>query len=216
MERGEQAEHADFGVVLLGDLPQCAPPELFVLALPDSEGGGLELRETDSGETMLLTYTAMDHLVEACGYGQTYVRTSTDQLERLAGDASVAMVAVDVPLPEGHRYPETDQHAEPELAELDETPPDGLVYVPSKPTGSRRGRDVVLELQPHEGRRTLLAYDSLETLRAGCGPYQSCVSVRADRLDEVASRAGAEAVLFNPVLSEQARHTAPVRDWRTG
>lgn len=117
---------------------------------------------------------------------------------------------MDMPLPDGHRYPEPDPRDEPELPQLDETLPDGLVYVPSRPTGRRRGRNVVLELQPHEGRRTLLAYESLDALRAGCGPYQSCVSIRADRLDEVASQAGAEAVLFNPVLSEQARHTAPV------
>lgn len=95
MTRGETGEQGPAGVVILDDLQSCAPPELFVLALPEVEGGGLELRETERGELMLLTYTAMDLLVAACGNGQPSVRLSTDQVARVAADGDVALVAME-------------------------------------------------------------------------------------------------------------------------
>lgn len=201
------------GVVVIDDLAASCPGELFVLTVAGDTGVGLELRTTDRRDRMLVAYTSIDRLVEACGSGQPWARIATGQLEQLAHRAQVNLVAVDKPIPEGRRYPEPDSREQPELAPLDAPADEGVLYVPSRPV--RPGQHgVTLELQPYRGKPTLLAYSSLDALREGCGRFQSCVSIAAERLDAVAWHVGAQRVLFNPILTEDARHTGPVLDWR--
>lgn len=138
---------------------------------------------------------------------------SRDHLSGVCDEFEITIVALDLPLPTGHRYPEPDVHERPDLAAAMPLDDDGLLYLASRPV--RSWNDLVeLELQPDaRGRLMVLAFTTQEQLAAGCGPHQAWVAVPADLVDEAAFRADADGVLFNPVLAEESRHTAPVQDW---
>ena len=131
----------------------------------------------------------------------------------MARSCEFDVVLLDVAPPDGVAYPEVDVANAPDAEPAPELSGPEVVYLPSRPTrvGDRR---VWLEMQPDKrGRRALPAFTSVRELVAGCGEYQPWVSVRAERLSAVAADAGAEIVLFNPTLSDEARHTGPVQDW---
>jgi hypothetical protein len=139
---------------------------------------------------------------------------SAGELERLADALGITLFALDASLPEWHRVPEPREHEQPELPIAREPEVDGgLLYLPSRPF--RPGDfDAVLELQPDaRGRLQLLVYTSSAELAEGCGPHQAWVAVPASALAEIAEWVGAYRVLFNPVLTEETRHTAPVVNW---
>ena len=81
--------------------------------------------------------------------------------------------------------------------------PPATVLVPTLPVaaGDREVSVVLRQVEP--GLVVLLAYSSLARLVAGCGPRQPWVSVRAEVVDELASSAGATAVLLDVALPEQ-------------
>lgn len=145
--------------------------------------------------------------------GAPWLEVTRDDLARACDRLGVALLALDAALPDIPQYPVPDVRAQPDLEEIPEDTNSGeLLYVPSRPL--RRGqRDAQLELQRFQGKLTLLAYTSPQELEEGCGPHQAWVAIRADRLDAVIAQCGADGVLFNPKLSEQARHTGPVHDW---
>ncbi|MPZ00786.1 MAG: hypothetical protein GEU97_22995 [Actinophytocola sp.] len=183
-----------------------------MLTLPD---GGLELAATSQDEVVSWAYSSIGGLVAACGSGQPYVRASVGDVADFADafDGPV-LVALDVWHPEGVRYSEVEPDAmEPlEPLSLDDGDED-VVWVPTRPV--REGDwEVVAELHAVEpGEPLLLAYSSLETLLANCGPHQAASAIFANRIDVVAEQAGAHGVAFDAAVAEEARHRAPVRHW---
>ncbi|MGH3949388.1 MAG: SAV_915 family protein [Pseudonocardiaceae bacterium] len=194
----------------LDDLHDRLPEQVIVLLTPER---GLELRETERHEVMAVTYSTFADLAASCGAGQPCAQATRSELARAAGQFDITMFALDLTIPEGHRYPEPDSRQQPEMtfAEPDDSDT-SVVYIPSRPYRVGQAQ-AVLELQPHEGKLTMLVYSSQEMLRAGCGPHQDFITIRIEYVNEVAWRAGAEATLLDPVLAEESRHTAPVVDW---
>lgn len=201
-------------LVRVDDLDEHLPEHVFVVVLPaEDTSGGIELWRTHRHDLSVVAYSSIGGLVAACGGGQPWALLSRDQLGRVCDDHKITIVAMDLPLPAGHRYPETEPSERPDLVPAEALSEDGLLYVPSRPLRSWNEL-VELELQPDvRGRLMLFAYSSREELDAGCGPYQAWVSIPADLIDEAAWRAGADGVLFNPILAEESRHTGPVQDW---
>ena len=201
-------------VVLLDDLPERAPGVLYALTLPASVAAGevVELRNTPRGPAAVV-YSSVANLVAACGLGQPWAATTVERLQALGDEHDYNLAILDAWLPEGHRYPEPDVRAEPDLEPATPRGEGALLYVPSRPV--REGQQVVhLELQPdNAGRLMVLAFTSPEALAERCGPHQPWVAVDRDGIDLIAEQAGALGVLFNPVLAEEARHTGPVHDW---
>lgn len=199
-------------VTAIDDLAEAAPAELFALTVPDA--AALELRRTPRGDLLVFAYTSLDLLVAACGPGQPWTRLTVAELERVADTAGVTLIALDALLPDGHRHPEPREQEQPELPEAGEPSVDArLLYLPSRPFRDT-DQDAVLELQPDaRGRPQLLVFTSPAELEHGCGAYQAWVAVPSAELPGIAERVGAHRVLFNPVLTQESRHTAPVLDW---
>ncbi|WP_158714543.1 SAV_915 family protein [Amycolatopsis sp. La24] len=203
-------------LVRLDDVPERLPELVFVLVIlgPEGQPGRLEVRRTTRNESAVAAYSSIDRLVDACGSGQPWAQVARDRLLEACRELGIGIVAFDAVLDLVPRYPEIDSRDQPPLEPvrpLDDQ--DGFLYVPSRPV--RAGQQIVeLELQPaRNGRPVLLAYTSPELLAAGCGPYQPWVAINGDELEAVADEAGAHGVLLNPVLAEESRHAAPVRDW---
>lgn len=197
-------------VLVLEDLPECGLTELFVPTT--SNNREVELRTTARGALVVAAYSSLESLVVCCGWGQPWVIMRPDRLASSAQAVGATEVALDVPLPEGHRYPDQPDERT-ELEPLEPSADLEIVYIPSRPfqAGQRRAN---LELQlDNARRRLLLVYPSPEALAEGCGPYQPWVAVDAARLPEVARQAGADGVVFNSRLVESARYQSPVRDW---
>lgn len=202
---------ADPRVMVVEDLPACGLTEFFVLTATD--GREVELRRTASGAVAVASYSSLESLVVCCGWGQPWVLMRPERLADAAKAAGATQVAVDVPPPEGHRYPEPAEFERAELEPLAAAEHLTTVYIPSRPfrEGQQRAE---LELQlDRSGRRLLLAFSSAEALAEGCCPYQSWVAIDVARLSAVADEVGADRVVFNPSLVENARYPAPVVDW---
>lgn len=203
-------------LVRLDDIPERLPDLVFVL-FTQSEGGQpgrIEIRRTMRKELAFVAYSSIDRLVDACGSGQPWAQLTRYRLIEVCCELGIGVVVFDAVLDLTPRYPEADSRDQPpmEPAEpLDEQ--DGFLYLPSRPV--RTGQNVVeLELQPvRGGRPVLFAYTSPESLAAGCGPYQPWVAIEAGDLEYVVHESGAHGVLLNPVLAEESRHSAPVRNW---
>lgn len=196
------------------DIGEALPDRVFVLCCPEATAPGLpELRRTERNELMIAVYSSLTLLVAVYGEGAPWVEVSRDALEEACGRFDATVISLDTVLPEVPDYPASDVRDQPDLAEIEPDPVDGhYLYIPSRPVRNGQTR-AHLELQRYQGNRTLLAYTSPEQLTAGCGPHQAWVAVHADRLATVMEQCGAERVLFNPELSETARHTGPVHDW---
>lgn len=204
-----------WGRAALRDADQLADAKIdafFVLTYPE---GGLEVATTEHGEVFLWVYSDVPYLTDACGDGQPYVPVTLAEFAAFAdGQGSVVLVALDVWHPEGERYPALNASEMEPLDELEVSSGDeALVWIPSRPVhaGDREVQAELHSIAP--GQPLLLAYDSLEALQAGCGPYQAAAAISAERIDHVAHQTGAYGVAFNAVLADEARHKAPVRDW---
>jgi len=161
----------------------------------------------------VMGFSTYGALVTACGSGQPFRLTPSEELVDLCDRCGAAVVIVDTAPSGGSRYPEVDSQDLPDLPIIEFEPDShGLVYVPSRPYHPSQ-RDVVFELRPYQGQLALLVYTSSELLEEACGPHQAWVSISSERIEEAAQRVGAETVLFNPVLPEEARYAAPVVDW---
>ncbi|MBK1784427.1 SAV_915 family protein [Prauserella cavernicola] len=176
---------------------------------PDS---AIELWELSAGQRVVVCYSTFTALAASCGTGQPFRRLDPTELAEVC-EVSRAQALLDEVLPVPPRYPELDTAEQPDLPLLDEaTDEPELLYIPSRPT--KPGADVVaIELQLHRRRPTLLAFTTAQALEAGCGPHQPYVAVPAELLETVMAESSAERVLFNPVLAEESRHTAPLLDW---
>jgi hypothetical protein len=170
-----------------------------------------ELRETQSGQLALMVYYSKDVLIQACGTGQSWTKIHAVDIPWLARTVGFGIILFDLKLPVELRSPELDS---PDFPDLEQIPVDvnavDRIYVPSRPFQSR-DKQLRLELQPGEdGNPALLVYFSVEQLVAGCGPHQAWVAFPASAVRRIAREAGAHTVLFNPILPETIRHTAPV------
>lgn len=203
------------GIVILDDVLDCGLDQLFVLTTPSGDGDtDLELRATARRGVAVVAYTSLNTLVPACGWGQPWAAMHPERLHRSADALGANLVALDVTIPEQHRYPEPDESERPELKQLEPAGADpALLYIPARPFRLGEPR-AVLELQPDKrGRPMLLVYNSAELLALGCGPYQPWVAIPSIALAETAYECGAQGVLFNPVLAEKSRHGGQVLDW---
>jgi hypothetical protein len=190
------------------------PNRVYVLARSPLLGEQelmLELRETRVGQLALMAYSSLTALAQACGTGQCWMKVQSADVPEMRRRVGFDVIAFDLALPPDLRHPELGAG---EVADMDEATygagEPGVVYVPSRPY--RPGdHDVVVELQrAPDGRLALLAYGSAEQLRAGCGPYQPWVAYPVEEIERVARESGAETVLINPVLTDDARHRGPV------
>jgi hypothetical protein len=173
-----------------------------------SNGPQFELRETTGGTIALLAYSSLANLIKGCGTGQSWVTVPTTELPRLRRIVGFDVIALDLALPVELRHRELDDPATDHLEEMTPPPSPELIWIPAQ-RPAPHARQVDLELWPDpNGQRALLACTSPSRLRAGCGPHQAFVSIRATDLRKVAREAGAETVLFNSFLDERSRHTA--------
>jgi len=197
---------------LLGvDEVEYLPDQVWAASRPpgvSSGGPQFELRETTAGTIALLTYSSLANLIKGCGTGQSWVKVPTTELPRLRRVIGFDVIALDLSLPVELRHRELDDPETDYLDEMASSSRPELIWVPARPAAPG-ARHVDLALWPDpNGQRALLAYTSAGQLRAGCGPHQAFVSIRATDLHEVAREAGAQTVLFNPVLDERSRHIA--------
>ncbi|RZS33944.1 hypothetical protein EV193_11094 [Herbihabitans rhizosphaerae] len=185
--------------------------ELLVLSL---RGGGLEGRRTDRHEVLLFAYSDPRELVESCGPAQPWVRLRKEELSALpARMEATVLVAIDAWHPEGERYAEQDVREMEPLAYAEHVPPLTEAWIPSLPVvpGARAAQVELYAVRP--GEPMLLAYGSLEDLRACCGEHQAAIRVNPEDLDAVTAEAGAHGVLFDAVLDQELRYSGPVVDW---
>lgn len=166
-------------------------------------------------EGVLWAYTTVPLLVESCGSGQPYLAVTPSQIVELTTVIDeTLLVAVDVWHPDGARFPEPEPRELEPLgqAEIERTR-DPLVWIPTRPV--RRGdRRVSADLHgTRPGEKLLLVFGSPEQAWQACGPYQALSAIHVDNVEAVAQECGAQQVVTNGVLSEQAQHRAPVRDW---
>lgn len=171
-----------------------------------------ELRETRSGQLALMAYSSKEALIQACGTGQSWTKIHSVDIPWLAKTVGFDVVLFDLALPAELRNPELDARDFPNLEPIPVDPNMGdRIYLPSRPFDNRHER-VHLELQPGpDGKPALLVYFSVEQLRAGCGPHQAWVAFPSNAIRRIAREAGASTVLFNPILSDEIRHHAPVK-----
>lgn len=87
------------------------PPFLYVpvsAAQPESgeQAGeiGLELRQTVDGGLVLLTFTALDRLIDGCGEHQPWVVIPAERLADIKDATGVTGIVLDVGLPEELRH----------------------------------------------------------------------------------------------------------------
>ena len=210
------AASARAAFVRIDDAEERLPELVFVLVTPAEHGqpGGVEVRRTARHELAVVAYSSIQLLVGACGSGQPWVQLTRGRLLEACHALDVGIVVLDAVVDMTPRYPDMDSRDQPPLEPLEPLEEhDGVVYVPSRPVQAGQ-YTVELELQPdRRGRPVLLAYTTPELLRAGCGEHQPWVAIQVDDLPEVIEESGAHGVLFNPVLAEESRHTAPVQDW---
>lgn len=202
-------------VVDLDELADSVSGEVCLLIDANVEPGQIVPQRftLETGQVALQLYSSAAVVLTLSGTEQPWRWVTVPELRRIARQHGCDVALLDTAPIDSRAYPEVDVRDAPDAEVVSELQPPELVYVPSRPvrTGDRR---VFLELQPDDrGRRTLLVYTSADELVAGCGQYQPWVAVFAERLDKIAAEAGAEIVLFNPILSEDARHSAPVQDW---
>lgn len=198
-------------VVVLDDLDEVCPGEVYVLTVPTEQGPALEMRRDGRGPVVHV-YTRLSTLVLNCGEGQPWELVSTAWLREVGPAEGFTQVAVDAPCPGGEMIPGAEEQDKPPLQSLGEVDVREHVYVPSRPAGDRDER-VELELQPYQGEQLMLVFSSPEAVEEGCGPYQSFVEIRADAVEEVAARAGARYVVMDEALPREAWRTGPVQQW---
>lgn len=196
------------------DIDEVLPNRVFVLCCSEATAPGLpELCRTERNELMITAYSSLTLLVAIYGEGAPWVEVSRESLDDACGRLAVTLIALDTALPDVPGCSASDVRDQPDLAEMAQDPVDGqYLYIPSRPIRNGQTR-AHLELQHYQGNRTLLVYTSPEELATGCGPHQAWVAIHANRLAAVMGQCGAGGVLFNPELSEAARHTGPVHDW---
>lgn len=203
-------------LVRVDDVAELLPERVFVLVTPPAadRSSEVELRRTGRNELVAVAYSTIDALVGACGSGQPWAQLTRARLIEICRALRVVAVVLDAVVDPAPRYPELDSRSEAPLEVL--TPAhtlDGYLYIPSRPV--REGmHQMQVELQLDRKRRpVMLAFTCPDTLAAGCGPYQPWVKIHVDDVPAAAEEAGAQGVVLNPVLAEQSRHAAPVRDW---
>ncbi|WP_341273182.1 SAV_915 family protein [Herbihabitans rhizosphaerae] len=83
------------------------PPVVYLPVSAVPEPGGdpeIELRQMSDGRRALLTYSALDRLVNLCGPDQPWVVLATDKLEEIDRWARFDVVLLDVEIPAEHRH----------------------------------------------------------------------------------------------------------------
>lgn len=166
----------------------------------------IRLREMARGGTALLVYSIKECLIAAYGEDQPAMTLPSSELPALQRRLGFNAVLLDVGLPPGLRRQPPEDEREQTPMEVDRVTGEPLVCVPSRPY--QKGDDEVrLELQPlTNGRLTLLAYSSKQSLLDGCGPEQHYVQLPAAKLPEAIRMCGADQVLIDTRLPDHLRH----------
>lgn len=82
------------------------PPVLYVpceQSVPSGSDVVLELRQLTDGRLALLTYSALDRLVAACGDAQPWALIPTARLDEIAETVPYEVIALDLTLPADER-----------------------------------------------------------------------------------------------------------------
>ncbi|WP_145600502.1 SAV_915 family protein [Prauserella rugosa] len=194
------------------EIGEHAPQGVFTLITGVAPDSAIELWELPTGQLVVVSYSTFTALAASCGAGQPFRHMAPSEVVEVCAEAH-AQALLDELLPVAPRYPKLDPREQPDLPMLDDAAVEGEhVYIPSRRT-KRGDRVVGVELQPYKGKTTLLAYTTPQALTKGCGPYQPYVVVPRDFLETIMLESGAEQVLFNATLSEEARYSRPVLDW---
>lgn len=209
---GEEEPVIPRGIYAIGEVAQHFPREIVALLHPD--GDGLELRKVSPGNYMVLLYTSYWAVAQWCGTGQPCAQIDTSVLVEHADDEGVRQVAVDMPLPEGHRYPVPDLKESVPLDPIPEMPFEAdRCWVASRPFDwSHRHARPELLLQNGGSRRILLIYSSPEAVQLCCGPYQAAFPIRVEKLDELTRQSKATEVMFDTPIDPSAQHRDVVLD----
>lgn len=194
------------------ELAVLVPAEVAIPTLPNGQPEGFAI---DDGRFAVLVYSDMRALTTACGAGQPARLVTGTQLAGWVEQAQVdTWFAVDAWHPAGHRYPEPEPLEFEPLPYAERAATSIEFWIPTRPV--RAGSDVIqveLFTATPSAPTCLLAYESIDELRACCGPFQDAVSIDPENLDAVLASTGAEAVFFGAEVTEEARHQAPVLDW---
>jgi hypothetical protein len=82
------------------------PPVVYVPCSPfamDDETLNVDLRPTRDGRLALLVYSALDRLVNCCGYEQPWVVMPTANLEKVRLETNFELILLDVLIPDEFR-----------------------------------------------------------------------------------------------------------------
>lgn len=170
------------------------------------DGDGLELRG-GPGNRMVVAYSDYENLASQCGHGQPWVRIITENLVAEADEERVKWLAIDLPLPEGHRYPEPQRYDEPPVEREPRLPvDDGLCWIASLPFEPYHRYTRPELVYQSSQRRVMLVYTTFEMVQECCGPYQAAFPARIDRLSELAAACDATEVAFDTSLDPAIRH----------
>lgn len=90
-----------------GDVPERpVPPYLYVPVRGEPEDGHVEfeMRALQDGGIVLLTFSALDRLIDGCGEHQPWVVVESPKLSEMQPTGGWDVVAMDCPLPEALRH----------------------------------------------------------------------------------------------------------------
>lgn len=82
------------------------PPVVYVpceKVSPGDEDVTVELRQMADGRMALLTYSALDRLVNCCGQYQPWVVMPTEKLEEIDKRTPFDVILLDIEIPEEHQ-----------------------------------------------------------------------------------------------------------------
>lgn len=199
------------GVHVVEDLLSEFPEEVWLVGHPD---GGVEVNTVErTGQKLVFAYSSPELLVQYCGEGQPAVTMSTDDLRRDAAREDVALFALDVPHPEGHRYGVPDVRDVEPLPEVDMLTATDEVYIPARRYVSQPGSFMPELYADENGKMCLPAYTSERSMQECCGPYQQCAVVNPEDVALVFEQSGAETIQYDVPIAEAARHQRPVDQW---
>ncbi len=81
------------------------PPVVYVPCTRSDIPGevSLDLRELRDGRIALLTYSALDRLMDCCGAQQPWVLIASDKLDDVGRSAHFDVIVLDIEIPREHR-----------------------------------------------------------------------------------------------------------------
>lgn len=188
------------------------PRVLYLAVRPHRASGGpmVELRSVArEPRPVVLVYSSLEQFLAGAGPEQPWMLVPSNRLAHFArGEDGYFewLVMLDVPVPPEARGAAGSPLAEEASWGDDQSADWDYVFVPSR-VFSRGDEQALLELQPLEsGHLALVAYSSLQSLEASCGPQQPWVPIPAGLLTEARRQSGADTICLDMPLPDHVRH----------